>query len=279
MTIVVSVRVNDGIVLAADSATTFVDNGGNVLKVYNNANKIFNLLKGKPIGAMTYGSGSIGKASISTLSKDLRAKFGNAASKYVLDPNAYTMQEVAQKAKEFFEECVANEYPGGAPKFFMGYRLCGYSSGGTLPEAWEIILEGNTCTAPAELYSADNFGPRWAGEVEALDRLILGVGSQIGAALQDLGLDQAQASQAANDLTNRLAVQLYLPAMPIQDAIELARFLADTAAKFTHFSMRAATVGGPIELATITKHEGFKWVTRKHYYSPEFNRGPSDHVA
>jgi len=72
MTIVVTVRVNDGIVLAADSATSFSDSNGNIAKVYNNANKIFNLVKGWPVGAMTYGAGSIGSASISTLSKDLR---------------------------------------------------------------------------------------------------------------------------------------------------------------------------------------------------------------
>jgi hypothetical protein len=67
------VRVNDGIVLASDSATSFIDpKTGIAYKVYNHADNIFNLIKGKPIGAMTYGSGSIGTASISTLSKDLR---------------------------------------------------------------------------------------------------------------------------------------------------------------------------------------------------------------
>ena len=59
MTIVVTVRVNDGIVLAADSATSFSDSNGNIAKVYNNANKIFNLVKGWPVGAMTYGAGAL----------------------------------------------------------------------------------------------------------------------------------------------------------------------------------------------------------------------------
>ena len=61
MTIAVSVRVNDGVVLAADSATTLIGpgspDGGRVLNVYNNANKVFNLLKGAPIGLMTWGLG------------------------------------------------------------------------------------------------------------------------------------------------------------------------------------------------------------------------------
>jgi hypothetical protein len=39
MTIVVTVKINDGIVLAADSATTFSNQQGVVVKIYNNANK------------------------------------------------------------------------------------------------------------------------------------------------------------------------------------------------------------------------------------------------
>jgi hypothetical protein len=54
MTIVVTVKINDGIVLAADSATTFSDQQGAVLKIYNNANKAFNLVKGLSIGGLTW---------------------------------------------------------------------------------------------------------------------------------------------------------------------------------------------------------------------------------
>jgi len=46
-------------------------------KIYNNANKIFNLKKVWSIGAMVYGAGGIGASSVETLSKDLRQKFSN----------------------------------------------------------------------------------------------------------------------------------------------------------------------------------------------------------
>ena len=59
--------------------------------------------------------------------------------------------------------------------------------------------------------------------------------------------------------------------MPIQDAIDVAKFAVETAAKFARYSMDAETIGGPVEVAAITKHEGFKWVARKHYYSQELN--------
>jgi hypothetical protein len=144
MTIVVTVRVNDGIVLAADSATSFIDGSGNVAKVYNNANKIFNLVKVWPIGAMIYGAGGMGSASISTLSKDLRNRLtpqqGSPPDPLVLDRNTYTVEEVAQKARTFFDQNYRIAYPNPIPEFFLGYRVCGYSAAGTLPEAWEIRM-------------------------------------------------------------------------------------------------------------------------------------------
>jgi hypothetical protein len=191
---------------------------------------------------------------------------------YILDENTYTIQDVAEKAKRFlYDECYLREYPGGVPHYYLGYRVCGYSANAALPEAWEIRIVEESCFGLERLYEDDQFGPRWAGETEALDRLVLGMGSKTEEALVNLGLQKDIAQKTMLELIKLLYANLYLPAMPIQDAIDLAYFLADTAARFAQFSLRAATVGGPIEVATITKHEGFKWVRRKHYYSAEFN--------
>lgn len=279
MTIVVSVRVTDGIVLAADSATTFFNSANEIVKVYDCANKVYNLLKGCPIGAMTYGSGSIGTASISTLSKDLRVELGRQEGLYHLDREKYTVQEVAELSKRFFDEAYRLAYPDGRPGFRMGYRVCGYSRPGTLPEAWEIVFTENSSTDPIQLYADGDYGPLWQGEVEAIDRLIFGVGPQFVAAMQQIGVSEENAIIAYDEMKKALSVQLYVPAMPIQDAIDLAKFLAGTSARFAHFAYSHSTVGGHIELATITKHEGFKWVSRKHYYSADYNRESTDHVC
>jgi len=60
--------------------------------------------------------------------------------------------------------------------------------------------------------------------------------------------------------------------MPLQDAIELAEFMVETTIKYTRFIPGPSTVGGPIEIAAISKHEGFRWIRRKHYYSHNLNR-------
>lgn len=56
--------------------------------------------------------------------------------------------------------------------------------------------------------------------------------------------------------------------------------LAYTAEAFVTFtsikrkvSMQEETVGGPIDVAVITKNEGFVWIKRKHYFDRELNPG------
>jgi len=67
--------------------------------------------------------------------------------------------------------------------------------------------------------------------------------------------------------------------MPVQDAIDLAQFLVTTTINFTKFLPGANTVGGAVDIATVTRHEGFKWIKRKLYYSAELNPLETDHVG
>src|SRR5438105_10995028 len=102
MSIIVSVKINDGVVMAADSATTFA-----IGQIYEHANKIVNLVKGLPIGVMTCGAGGIGNASIATLLKDLRERLaGNNESHtdWKLETKNYTMEFVNTRVNEFFSE-------------------------------------------------------------------------------------------------------------------------------------------------------------------------------
>lgn len=277
MTIVVTVKVTDGIVLAADSAATFYvpTATGSVTKIYNHANKIFNLRKVWPVGAMVYGAGGIGASSVETLSKDLRRRFSDPNNHdYHLDERNYTIEEAAIKARRFlYEESYLKAFAEPPGDFAMGYRVCGYSAGADLPEIWEFMIVGADCAPPYQVQQRDEFGLRWAGENEALDRLLLGTSTGILGWLVHKEFIQQQDTAAIHlELVNHFGAPLALPAMPIQDAIDVARFAVETAAKYAKYGMRLETIGGPIEVAAITKHEGFKWVARKHYYSEELNQ-------
>lgn len=54
-------------------------------------------------------------------------------------------------------------------------------------------------------------------------------------------------------------------------AILLVDYLVEETCGFVRFAPGPATVAKSIDTAAITKHEGFRWVHRKHYYPKELN--------
>jgi hypothetical protein len=285
MTIAISINVNDGIELAADSAGSMFTQANNnaaptITQVYNNANKIVNLCKGRPIGAIFWGNGSIGKASISTLLKDLRDRFsGKDAAKadWKLDPAAYTVRGVATKVKEFlFDEQYTPAFANWTQKPAMGLIVAGYGAGSGEAHEFKIEIDATgNCVGPVPVRPNNACGAMWAGEPEAVSRLLHGYGPGLSKALATvLSLPQQQIDAALQQTAPQMAAQLLADAMPIKDAIDVAEFLVELTSKYSRYTPGAATVGGPVEIAAITKHEGFRWVKRKYYYSAELNPEP-----
>ncbi len=283
MTVAISIKVHDGLVLASDSAATIFDSDGNgglaPINVYNNANKVFNLHRGLGIGGMVWGAGSIGYASIATLTKDLRVRLEGRVPrhrKWAIDPSDYTVKHVAELTREFlFEEHYQHHYrkeTERSKKPSFGFMVAGYSSGADLAEEWAFAVESGECPNP-ELIRKDN-ACGWVafGEKEPIDRLLHGFAP---------GLEQVLGGVLANQpgllpqlmalIRQQLEARLVLPPMPIKDAIDLAEGLVHLCSMYYRFHEGAQIVGGPIEVAAITKHEGFKWIKRKYYYSRDLN--------
>ncbi|WP_194727399.1 hypothetical protein [Noviherbaspirillum malthae] len=259
MTVLVSVKINDGVVMAADSASSYASG-----MVYNHSRKIVNLGEGLPVGAMVTGNGGIGNESIETLLKDLRKRLNGddpAYSDWALDASSYSMESIAIKLRRFlFEE---KSMPNGS-NTWTKLRLCGYSAGRPLAEVWEVSLMGESAPAPVCIQGEHEFGLRWDGEYEALDRLVFGLGTRFNEFAVKHGMEPEQAAALREALVPELYELLFVEAMPIQDAIDLARYLVETTIGFIKFSVsRPKGVGGAIELASITKHEGFHWVQRR----------------
>ncbi len=55
-------------------------------------------------------------------------------------------------------------------------------------------------------------------------------------------------------------------AFSLQDAIDYAKFLIRTTADFQRFSGELPTVGGEIDIALITNHRGFQWISQKELF-------------
>jgi hypothetical protein len=282
MTICVSVKVQDCIVFAADSTSSLQavlpDGSPVTINTYDHANKLFNLRKGLPIAAMTAGIGNFGPSSISTITKDFRALLSKSGSKYFLDSSHYTIGQVAEYARDyFFNERFMNLDP--VPSGNFQYWIGGYSSGEDLGEVWRFQIENGVCgdsVCDAARDDPSNLG--WGGAPEAINRLVLGYSHELGNALTAGGMDPTKLPQAIAEIGRYTQAHLVHPAMPTVDAIELARFLAETTKQFVRFQPGSNSVGGNIDIATITKHENFKWVARKHFYSPALNPLETDHA-
>lgn len=59
--------------------------------------------------------------------------------------------------------------------------------------------------------------------------------------------------------------------MPKQELAALSESLVHITSLKRKFSAGAESVGGPIDVAMITRAEGFVWVKRKHYFEPALN--------
>jgi len=281
VTIAISVKINDGVVLAADSASTVIgeipgpQGLAPVSNIYNNANKAFNLRKGWPIGAVTWGAGSLGNASISTLIKDLRDRFSGRDAKrrdWELNRRTYTMEHVAGKLRVFILEQYTEARKTVPNISDLGFMVAGYSAGAALADEYLVEITNEECAPPRLLHKNEESGISWAGMGEPLNRLVLGYGTGLPVVMQqNLGVPANQIQPAIRAIQGALQAPLALPAMPLQDAIDLAKFLADVTINFWRFAPGAPVVGGPIEIAAISKHEGFRWVQRKFYYDRALN--------
>jgi len=59
--------------------------------------------------------------------------------------------------------------------------------------------------------------------------------------------------------------------LPKDELAELAESLIHLTSLKRRYSTDSETVGGPIDVAVISKGDGFVWIKRKHYFNPELN--------
>jgi hypothetical protein len=280
VTVAVMVKVHDGLVLATDSATT-VQLPGLLPQVYNNADKIFNLHREFPVAAMTWGLGHVGSASISTISKDLRRRLmgqDNDYKPWTLEVDKYTIQGVAERVSEILHGRLKTENQQLSvgqklPPACLGMMVAGYSAGAHQSEAWLLVLDGHADDPPVPVQVADRDAAGWYAYAQPRPsgRLFNGWDNELLDGLKKEIPTQYHAK--IEEVLQNQSLQPVLPPMPFPDAIALAKFLVEVTAGWTHFLVGPDIVGGPIEVAGVNRHEGFKWIQRKHYYSPTLNQG------
>ena len=59
--------------------------------------------------------------------------------------------------------------------------------------------------------------------------------------------------------------------LPLPDMAGLAKSLIELESLKERVTRPSESVSGPIDVAVISKHDGFVWIDRKHYFKPELN--------
>ena len=82
-------------------------------------------------------------------------------------------------------------------------------------------------------------------------------------------LEQAERFRSENFVAPIMEIVQHLPK---EELAEMAEALVNLTALKRRVSLDPETVGGPIDVAVVSKGDGLIWIRRKHYFDPALNR-------
>lgn len=260
MTIAVSILVPEGVVLAADSRQVVSSLSGQMRVDSDNAIKIHQL--NSHLAAVIIGQGSF----------------------------YFNETESPQSIGEFFKATVA-ELPknntvkstsvllhrriGGVLKKHLSitkdiqsgliFYIAGYDKNKDVGELYRCDVPGNV---NLERKTTDP-GAIWKGESSFINRLILGYDPLL---LEQNSLTEGKISesQTLHQICKGLQLYINFQTMPLQDAVDLATLLVQITIDLNRISNglvslpgRFPACGGKIDVAVVTRSQGFQWLQRK----------------
>jgi hypothetical protein len=77
---------------------------------------------------------------------------------------------------------------------------------------------------------------------------------------------------------SRSEIEEMVEFMPKPEMARMAEALVNLTSIKRRVTRGFETVGGPIDVAVISKADGFVWVKRKHYFTPELNSRYFDRI-
>jgi len=261
----------EGIVLAADSRVTLTAQieKQNLLvpATFDNASKLLKINGQNYVGAVTYGVGAIGLKAPRTAHSFL-PEFEAKLNKEV--KNQLDVLVFANKLSEFFmAQWKANMPKDYKRKEQMVFLIGGFDKGGHYGRVFEVGIPSRA--EPKEWHGGQGlFGPVWGGQREFTDRLIQGFDPRLIDMVKDtLGLSNEQRGKIENALKS-LSVQIPYQFLPLQDCVDLSIFLIRTTMAIQRWHIGIRGVGGAVDVATITRTDGFKPIQQKEIRGETF---------
>lgn len=260
MSIGIVLKGTEGLVLAADSRITLTTQKGNrtIPITYDNARKVLQFAQPHNyVGAITYGLGGIGLRSAYSFLHEFEA---------TLPKRRLSVADFAQRMSKFFVQQWNTTMPSsykGAPMIFV---VGGFDK--NQPHGRVYLFEIPSKPKPVEQHPHNvkkqpQFGIVWGGQREIVDRLIAGYDARtLGIAQKTLNLTKQQVQQLQKAL-RPLQIPIPILILPLQDCVDLAILFIATTIEAQRLTAGIRGCGGPIDIATITRLEGFNFVQEK----------------
>jgi hypothetical protein len=260
----------EGIVLAADSRVTInaerpvSDKQRLILpSTFDNATKLLKVNGHDYVGAVTYGLGAIGQHEPRT-AHSFMPEFEVALSqKKTKSTKRLSVEEFSKELSDFFmgqwKERMPKEYQGDPLIFLIG----GYDEGAAYGRVFQLNIP--YVPVPKEESAGQGvFGITWGGQNEILHRILSGFDPILMLAVKDkLKLSDEQTQELVHFLRPNFNLPIPYQFLPLQDCVDLSIFLIRTTIELQKWMIGIRGVGGVIDVATITRTEGFQYVQRK----------------
>jgi len=274
MTIAVSCLLPDGVILGVDSAVTVnTSDGKGIAKVYENAEKLFQL-GDKPIGIAIYGIGNLGTRSIGSYIREFEVR-----TYHKILNKEYQLKDVVEAMRKFFmdsyQENIIKQFELNGIKFeelsienrpSLGLIVGGFSSKAYVPEVWKIEIPiHDTSNSSVKVSEDGNFGTSWYALFEPIHRYMNGFSPSFLQEILDYFALQRKSPITSKEVQEITAIakkyQYSIPyfAMSIQEGIAHTRFLVELVINHYRFATGASLVGGKARIGKVSyKGEKFE---------------------
>ena len=82
-----------------------------------------------------------------------------------------------------------------------------------------------------------------------------------------LGLENSQTTQLYEHLLAKLSARIPYPFLPLQDCVDLTKLVIETTTALQSFVTGVRGVGGPVDMAIITRHNGYQPLQKKEVHA------------
>jgi len=254
------VKAPEGLVLAAESRLTLQGEnrttGEKFVVSFDNATKLLAFGpadRPRSVAAVTYGQAAIGSRTAAGFLPEFEAQIGD---------DILTTEEFSKKLSDFYVDQWRNAMPADYSGPNMTFVVGGYDRPNAYGRVFIIEIPANPQVREQNA-GDENFGITWGGQSDFMDRLLRGYDRRVpDLVAKALKLTPARKKELEAALL-QVVMPLPLAAMPLQDCVDLAVFFIRTTIAAQSLTIGNRGVGGPIDVATITRSRGLEFIKRK----------------